>query len=714
MILKKVETKCESNMKGSTAFSIKQSAAMFRILSSGLYSNKERAVIREVACNAVDANVDAGRGDIPITIHLPGILEPYFSIKDNGTGLDQDQMKDIYTQYGTSTKTNRNDQIGALGLGSKSPFSYIDSFSVISITNGTKRTYSCFVDGKGEPQLMPFGEEPTEEENGIEVSFPVKKEDWNKFRVEAEIVFRPFKVRPNVVGNSDYRVKDFEVLLSSKDSDWQLVQDTYSGNIIRVAVQGNIEYPINTHLIEEHLSTNAKKLLKENFRLHFNIGELDIAASREELGYDKSTIDNICAKFERMALEIQEEVNNKLQSIDTLYKAREYLADLKANSYIYSGMNFTYKGDKLHETVYNISSRRSLVKYFKNNRGTITRQSLSSKNEFSTEYDFHTPVKREGAVYVYVDDGKKNKAVTKARSLVESTKTVYLIEDIWLIQHIGNPEYINASSIEIPKKGSSNSSSKSGSSVDRTGLFYKRYKDYSYSGYWFDSTYSSADMLGLDLSTDFFYIEINKSKVCNEFSIHKMRNYAIKLGIITSSDKIYGVAKAHANTSKFKNCNGIEFSAFITDAIKKSKNLKDGIRKLKHKNKLDEFVRLNGNFIDLLELTEFFSEVQNESIFIHLHKEYKELKEASSKPLKATLNFETVRELASFLNIEVKHEKVKPSIVHEKYPLISSLHLSSVDLKGVINYVKAINIYNIHTSSSANTETKYNSNKKVM
>jgi len=129
MILNNEKTKCETNMSGSTAFSIQASSKMFKILSSGLYSNKEKAIIRELSCNAYDANIDAGNKRIPIKVHLPNTLECFFSVKDNGTGLSPDEMTQIYTQYGNSTKTDRNDQIGALGLGSKSPFSYTSSFT---------------------------------------------------------------------------------------------------------------------------------------------------------------------------------------------------------------------------------------------------------------------------------------------------------------------------------------------------------------------------------------------------------------------------------------------------------------------------------------------------------------------------------------------------------------------------------------------------------
>ncbi len=51
-------------------FTIKSSAKAFAILSSGLYSNKYVAIIRELSCNAIDSHKEAGI-DVPFRIHLP-------------------------------------------------------------------------------------------------------------------------------------------------------------------------------------------------------------------------------------------------------------------------------------------------------------------------------------------------------------------------------------------------------------------------------------------------------------------------------------------------------------------------------------------------------------------------------------------------------------------------------------------------------------------
>ena len=127
-----------SNVGNTGEFKIKNSRKAFQILSSGLYSNKIKAIIRELSTNALDSHRAAGTVDTPFEVHLPTILEPYFSVRDYGTGLTDQEIESIYTTYFESTKTNSNEYIGALGLGSKSPFSYTDNFTVTSVKNGSK------------------------------------------------------------------------------------------------------------------------------------------------------------------------------------------------------------------------------------------------------------------------------------------------------------------------------------------------------------------------------------------------------------------------------------------------------------------------------------------------------------------------------------------------------------------------------------------------
>jgi HSP90 family molecular chaperone len=182
-----------SNVGEIGEFRIRNSAKAFNILSSGLYANKVRAIIRELSCNAVDSHVAAGKTETPFDVHLPNQLEPWFSIRDYGTGLSHEQVTNIYTTYFESTKTNSNDFIGALGLGSKSPFSYTDNFTVTAIKDGTKGIYSAFINDSGVPSIAKMGEETTEEPAGVEIKFSVSdRYDFSKFQDEARVVYTYF------------------------------------------------------------------------------------------------------------------------------------------------------------------------------------------------------------------------------------------------------------------------------------------------------------------------------------------------------------------------------------------------------------------------------------------------------------------------------------------------------------------------------------------
>ena len=130
-----------------SAFVIKASPLAFAIMSSNLYSDKIKAIVRELSCNARDAHVAAGKEDVPFDIHLPTYADPTFYIKDYGTGLSKEQIAGDHDEHGNfvpglyqtffdAPKDKTNDMIGCLGLGSKTPFAYARQFTVESRYNG--------------------------------------------------------------------------------------------------------------------------------------------------------------------------------------------------------------------------------------------------------------------------------------------------------------------------------------------------------------------------------------------------------------------------------------------------------------------------------------------------------------------------------------------------------------------------------------------------
>jgi hypothetical protein len=284
-----------SNVGAVGEFRIRNSAKAFSILSSGLYANKIRAIIRELSTNALDSHRAAGRVHVPYDLHLPTSLEPWFAIRDYGTGLDAAQVQDIYTTYFESTKTESNDYVGCLGLGSKSPFAYTDNFTVTAIKGGVRTIYTAFINEQGVPSIAQMMTEASDEQSGVEVKFAVDNAaDFNRFRQEAQHVYRHFAHRPVVnVDNFEF----INVKYEQRDIVPGVHQVTQHG--ASLAVMGNIAYPIDVPNPDQTLGHLAN-LLRCGLELHFDIGQLDFQASREGLSYIPSTVEAIRQRLQEL------------------------------------------------------------------------------------------------------------------------------------------------------------------------------------------------------------------------------------------------------------------------------------------------------------------------------------------------------------------------------------------------------------------------------
>lgn len=337
-------------------FKIAANAQAFDILSSKLYTDPKLAIVRELSTNAYDAQVEAGTHELPFLVHLPNDFEPWFSIRDFGTGLSPEAVESIYTTYFASTRNDSDDYTGALGLGSKSPFSYTDQFTVTSYYAGRAYTYSAFKAESGEPSIALMSDNPSTEQHGVEIRINVRPNDFWDFSRAARKVYRFFPVRPTFTG----RKIEFA----------ETVQPTYFGDEFALfesdpitlevpgrinVVMGNICYVVNSDKIKSNLGRAATLVM------FVPIGECQIAASREELHYDPTTIAKIQARIDAITADLQKRIDGELSSCKTLIermiKLNEYrhLIDLSyANVIIKTQKDNVYKlrrveikGDKL-------------------------------------------------------------------------------------------------------------------------------------------------------------------------------------------------------------------------------------------------------------------------------------------------------------------------------------------------------------------------------
>jgi hypothetical protein len=310
-----------SGIKSAVAFGIKDSglAHIFNVLRNQLYTDKIGAVVREYSANAYDANVEAGNGDKSIRITLPSPLEKTFKVRDFGRGLTQEDIQEIYCFYGESTKRQSNAYIGQLGLGSKSAFAYGDNFLINSFVDGKVSSYNAFIDPSGIGQIALLSTQDTSEPNGVEICIAVKGEDCREFNKSVNRYLRYFKVKPEIIGINEQELSDMFLPPVSSGDRWSF----YKNVNLPTAIMGNIGYPLSLSSMKLDMSRDDDKkiynLLSSSIVLNFEIGDLDVAASREGLQYTDRTLSSVrtlaLQVVNKIVAEIEQNIGSTAKSV---------------------------------------------------------------------------------------------------------------------------------------------------------------------------------------------------------------------------------------------------------------------------------------------------------------------------------------------------------------------------------------------------------------
>lgn len=269
-------------------FGLAMGSKIFSILSDKLYSDKILAPIRELICNARDSHVEAGTTNKKFIVHLPTRKEPYFSVRDFGTGLTHEEVINLYTVYGMTTKDDTNKAIGCWGLGSKSPFAYTDRFEVYSYKDGTLNVYQCLMTD-GVPTVTKFDTCTTTEPNGLEVKFDVRSEDFENFRTRLrKMVFLQRYMDVDYEHNYNYNfpkeperkgdVYDFQ------ESDYgSFLEDDLSVEMGGVIYRVPYTYG-QSNVLDSFTRKTSKRVI-----IHAELGAVDITTSREQLDMTDKT-----------------------------------------------------------------------------------------------------------------------------------------------------------------------------------------------------------------------------------------------------------------------------------------------------------------------------------------------------------------------------------------------------------------------------------------
>lgn len=299
-------------------FTIEANGIAFRSLIDGLYSNKILAVIRELCSNARDSHI-AAKQDKPFTVTIPTSLDPTFSVRDYGTSLSHEDVFGLYTTIFQSSKRDTNEQTGQLGLGSKSPFAYTDSFSVKTWLNGERRVYLAHLATDGVPALTHVSTTPSDEPQGLEVTFAAKREDMRAFQKEMQFVAMGYDAKSIEVHGMAIRLMDAR----AKGTNWAIYPRGAFGDELR-----------HSHFIRQGSALYPSDYNFPNVGYGFititeiPIGTASVTSSRDALSYDGETrrvIQNVhSAAYAELKAQVDAVVNGAKTRIEKAKVYAEY------------------------------------------------------------------------------------------------------------------------------------------------------------------------------------------------------------------------------------------------------------------------------------------------------------------------------------------------------------------------------------------------------
>lgn len=343
----------------TAAFGVNFDSVMAYSFMSGIAKDKIGYPVREIGTNAYDANPDA-----PFDVKLPTLFDPIFCVRDYGPGLSHDEIFSVYTTFGGSLKRDSNDQVGGLGLGSKSPFAYLisrnsdgaGSFTVRSFQNGEVRTYIMTMAPNGMPECRYFGATPTNDPTGIEVSFVVDKADILLFHEAVSEIYWHFPVQPNIspplIAASD---------IVETGDNWTLYPSNSNIPIAMPHVRmGCVAYPININIVDPTFPFHSSPIVFDA-----PIGSLSFTTSREELGYDvptKEQLSTLLSSFLKdYATKIQSQIDEAPTYIDACKIFRKLAFNHKAIDVLNQRSLISYKGRKLFSSFTGTKSRWNVM-----------------------------------------------------------------------------------------------------------------------------------------------------------------------------------------------------------------------------------------------------------------------------------------------------------------------------------------------------------------
>lgn len=298
----KVENNISASATGQFTVDENSLAKIMSVLTN-LYTDPEGAVVREYLTNALDAQIEAQESDPnyvwrPIEVTTPSRFNKNYIVRDFGIGMSTDEINDIYSKYGKSTKETTNTQTGMLGLGSKCALTYTGQFTITGYKNGVRTRAIISKNDENIPIFQIVDTRATDEPNGVEISVPVR--DSNSFHQKTAEFLRWWKDGQVLVDGKEPEKHGFPLTTS------EVLEFTVNGVQVKAPVEvyaidhggsnyyrsapqsyvimGNVPYKVSTEYISRELNECAI-----GFAAYVPMGSIVFPPSREELTYTNTT-----------------------------------------------------------------------------------------------------------------------------------------------------------------------------------------------------------------------------------------------------------------------------------------------------------------------------------------------------------------------------------------------------------------------------------------
>ena len=285
---------------------------LYKLATKNQYSDPIGSIVRELVSNAYDATTEAN-SDKPVVVEITsGHDGGKIRFIDKGVGMSPERIQ-LYMQWYNSSKREDNVQIGGFGIGGKSPLAYTSYYFIDTVHDGILYKY-IISEGETIPECLLLSSEATDLPNGTTVHFEIETSlDLIKFK---RAIPRQLCYFDNVWINdlSIYNRVDYDNEGTIYDTDlFKYSFNNKSDELQKLHVLiDKVPYPINFSIIKENP-------INIPFGLKFDIGELEVTPSRENLMYTDTVIEKIKTKIRVLRKFVYERYSKQDTGIQDLF-----------------------------------------------------------------------------------------------------------------------------------------------------------------------------------------------------------------------------------------------------------------------------------------------------------------------------------------------------------------------------------------------------------